>query len=201
MFSGGGESWRGGQMVPLFICSSICKGVWCRHLCKNFESFHSWGIYWFWLHCLLDQGVDSSGDVYRATYSAFRCEKASGTLGIQERMQVGVWMWQTSRLWQSYNFLVTDLSFLFCKKVPFTFLPRDQGDYAQFWDLECHPTAKPQHKSRVRFQLCGTVSLINAESYFFVILLNQSTKSKTFLRYAKSVISAINCVKREGKGH
>ncbi|XP_073728008.1 centrosomal protein of 192 kDa isoform X2 [Misgurnus anguillicaudatus] len=73
------------------------------------------------------KGVDSSGDVYRATYSAFRCEKVSGTLGIQERL-----------------------------KVPFTFLPRDRGDYAQFWDLECHPAAKPQHKSRVRFQLCGT---------------------------------------------
>ncbi|XP_016300149.1 centrosomal protein of 192 kDa isoform X2 [Sinocyclocheilus anshuiensis] len=73
------------------------------------------------------KGVDSSGDVYRATYSAFRCEKVSGTLGIQERM-----------------------------KVPITFLPRDRGDYAQFWDLECHPAAKPQHKSRARFQLCGT---------------------------------------------
>ncbi|XP_056618795.1 centrosomal protein of 192 kDa isoform X1 [Triplophysa dalaica] len=73
------------------------------------------------------KGVDSSGDVYRATYSAFRCEKVSGTLGIQERM-----------------------------KVPFIFLPRDRGDYAQFWDLECHPAARPQHKSRVRFQLCGT---------------------------------------------
>lgn len=36
------------------------------------------------------QGVDSSGDVYRATYSAFRCEKVSGTLGIQERMKVGL---------------------------------------------------------------------------------------------------------------
>lgn len=73
------------------------------------------------------KGVDSSGDVYRATYSAFRCEKVSGSLGIQERM-----------------------------KVPFTFLPRDSGDYAQFWDLEWHPAAKPQHKCRVRFQLCGT---------------------------------------------
>ncbi|XP_051577285.1 centrosomal protein of 192 kDa-like isoform X2 [Myxocyprinus asiaticus] len=73
------------------------------------------------------KGVDTSGDVFRATYSAFRCEKVSGTLGIQERM-----------------------------KVPIIFLPRDSGDYAQFWDLECHPAAKPQHKSRVRFQLCGT---------------------------------------------
>ncbi|XP_052003508.1 centrosomal protein of 192 kDa-like isoform X2 [Xyrauchen texanus] len=73
------------------------------------------------------KGVDSSGDVYRATYSAFRCEKVSGTLGVQESM-----------------------------KIPITFIPRDRGDYAQFWDLECHPVARPQLKGRVRFQLCGT---------------------------------------------
>lgn len=47
--------------------------------------------------------------------------------------------------------------FMFCQ-VPITFLPRDRGDYAQFWDLECHPVSEPQQKSRVRFQLCGTVS-------------------------------------------
>ncbi|XP_040900614.1 centrosomal protein of 192 kDa isoform X2 [Toxotes jaculatrix] len=41
-------------------------------------------------------------------------------------------------------------------KVPITFLPRDQGDYAQFWDLECHPVSEPQQKTRIRFQLCGT---------------------------------------------
>uniref|UniRef100_A0A8B9KIB4 Centrosomal protein 192 n=1 Tax=Astyanax mexicanus TaxID=7994 RepID=A0A8B9KIB4_ASTMX len=75
------------------------------------------------------KGVDGSGDVYRATYSAFRCERVSGMLGVKEKMQV-----------------------------PFTFLPRDGGDYAQFWDLECHPVSKPQHKSCIRFQLCGTVS-------------------------------------------
>ncbi|KAB5586795.1 hypothetical protein PHYPO_G00005640 [Pangasianodon hypophthalmus] len=73
------------------------------------------------------KGVDGSGDVYRATYTAFRCEKMSGMLGVKEKMQV-----------------------------PFTFLPRDGGDYAQFWDLECHPGTKPQQKSRIRFQLCGT---------------------------------------------
>ncbi|XP_072535710.1 centrosomal protein of 192 kDa isoform X2 [Salminus brasiliensis] len=73
------------------------------------------------------KGVDGSGDVYRATYSAFRCEKVSGMLGVKEKMQV-----------------------------PFTFLPRDGGDYAQFWDLECHPVSRPQHKSCIRFQLCGT---------------------------------------------
>lgn len=42
-------------------------------------------------------------------------------------------------------------------QVPFMFLPRDRGDYAQFWDLECHPVSEPQQKDRIRFQLCGTV--------------------------------------------
>ncbi|KAM8847082.1 centrosomal protein of 192 kDa isoform 1-T1 [Synchiropus picturatus] len=73
------------------------------------------------------KGVDSSCDVYRATYTAFRCCRVSGTLGAKEKM-----------------------------KVPFTFLPRDRGDYAQFWDLECHPLSEPQQKTRIRFQLCGT---------------------------------------------
>ncbi|KAL6108707.1 cep192 [Pungitius sinensis] len=73
------------------------------------------------------KGVDSTGDVYRATYTAFRCCRISGTLGPGEKMQV-----------------------------PFTFLPRDRGDYAQFWDLECHPLSEPQQKDRIRFQLCGT---------------------------------------------
>ncbi|XP_026149203.1 centrosomal protein of 192 kDa isoform X2 [Mastacembelus armatus] len=73
------------------------------------------------------KGVDNTGDVYRATYTAFRCSRVSGTLGAHEKMQV-----------------------------PVTFLPRDRGDYAQFWDLECHPVSDPQQKTRIRFQLCGT---------------------------------------------
>ncbi|XP_068179644.1 centrosomal protein of 192 kDa [Antennarius striatus] len=74
------------------------------------------------------KGVDNTGDVYRATYTAFRCSKVfSGTLGAQEKTQV-----------------------------PITFLPRDRGDYAQFWDLECHPLSEPQEKTRIRLQLCGT---------------------------------------------
>uniref|UniRef100_A0A7N8XLD4 Centrosomal protein 192 n=1 Tax=Mastacembelus armatus TaxID=205130 RepID=A0A7N8XLD4_9TELE len=72
------------------------------------------------------KGVDNTGDVYRATYTAFRCSRVSGTLGAHEKMQV-----------------------------PVTFLPRDRGDYAQFWDLECHPVSDPQQKTRIRFQLCG----------------------------------------------
>ncbi|XP_047188931.1 centrosomal protein of 192 kDa isoform X1 [Scophthalmus maximus] len=73
------------------------------------------------------KGVDNTGDVYRATYTAFRCSRVSGTLGAHEKMQV-----------------------------PITFLPRDRGDYAQFWDLECHPVSEPQLKTRGRFQLCAT---------------------------------------------
>ncbi|XP_067093402.1 centrosomal protein of 192 kDa isoform X1 [Osmerus mordax] len=73
------------------------------------------------------KGVDNSGDVYRATYTAFRCSRVSGILGPREKMQV-----------------------------PVTFMPRDRGDYAQFWDLESHSVTDPQHKTRNRFQFCGT---------------------------------------------
>lgn len=48
---------------------------------------------------------------------------------------------------------------LLLSQVPVTFLPRDRGDYAQFWDLECHPLSEPQQKTRIRFQLCGTVRI------------------------------------------
>ncbi|XP_028921319.1 centrosomal protein of 192 kDa isoform X3 [Ornithorhynchus anatinus] len=72
------------------------------------------------------KGVDESGDVYRATYTAFRCSRISGTL-------------------EAYG----------KQKVAITFLPRDQGDYAQFWDLECHPYAEPSMKHTLRFQLSG----------------------------------------------
>uniref|UniRef100_A0A7N8XJ61 Centrosomal protein 192 n=1 Tax=Mastacembelus armatus TaxID=205130 RepID=A0A7N8XJ61_9TELE len=87
------------------------------------------------------KGVDNTGDVYRATYTAFRCSRVSGTLGAHEKMQV-----------------------------PVTFLPRDRGDYAQFWDLECHPVSDPQQKTRIRFQLCvegpqeGDCSLVKTEA-------------------------------------
>ncbi|XP_076992167.1 centrosomal protein of 192 kDa isoform X2 [Tamandua tetradactyla] len=70
--------------------------------------------------------VDQSGDVFRATYAAFRCSPISGVLeshGIQ--------------------------------KVSITFLPRDRGNYAQFWDIECHPLKEPHMKHTLRFQLSG----------------------------------------------
>uniref|UniRef100_A0A8C3IXX4 Centrosomal protein 192 n=1 Tax=Chrysemys picta bellii TaxID=8478 RepID=A0A8C3IXX4_CHRPI len=74
------------------------------------------------------KGVDESGDVYRATYTAFRCSRVSGTLGAHGK-----------------------------EKVAIIFLPRDRGDYAQFWDLECHPLAEPHMKHKLRFQLSGVV--------------------------------------------
>lgn len=72
------------------------------------------------------KGVDETGDVFRATYTAFRCSPISGTLeghGIQ--------------------------------KISIMFLPRDIGDYAQFWDVECHPGKEPHKKHTLRFQLSG----------------------------------------------
>uniref|UniRef100_A0A8C3SV61 Centrosomal protein 192 n=1 Tax=Chelydra serpentina TaxID=8475 RepID=A0A8C3SV61_CHESE len=72
------------------------------------------------------KGVDESGDVYRATYTAFRCSRVSGTLEAHGK-----------------------------EKVAIIFLPRDRGDYAQFWDLECHPLAEPHMKHKLRFQLSG----------------------------------------------
>ncbi|XP_031221807.1 centrosomal protein of 192 kDa isoform X2 [Mastomys coucha] len=72
------------------------------------------------------KGVDENGDVFRATYTAFRCSPISGTLeghGIQ--------------------------------KISIMFLPRDRGNYAQFWDVECHPAKEPHMKHTLRFQLSG----------------------------------------------
>lgn len=110
----------------------------------------------------LSQGVDNSGDVYRATYTAFRCSSVSGTLGAHERVQVGAgvlpgWLRLCAEPSVSVTGVPALILYMFCQ-VPITFLPRDRGDYAQFWDLECHPASEPQQKSRVRFQLCGTVS-------------------------------------------
>uniref|UniRef100_A0A8B9I4S2 Centrosomal protein 192 n=1 Tax=Anser brachyrhynchus TaxID=132585 RepID=A0A8B9I4S2_9AVES len=70
--------------------------------------------------------VDGTDSVYRVTYSAFRCYRVSGTLEAHGK-----------------------------EKVALIFLPRDSGDYSQFWDLECHPVEKPSWKHKLRFQLSG----------------------------------------------
>uniref|UniRef100_A0A8C4UAM3 Centrosomal protein 192 n=1 Tax=Falco tinnunculus TaxID=100819 RepID=A0A8C4UAM3_FALTI len=74
--------------------------------------------------------VDGTGCVYRVTYSAFICSRVSGTLEAHGEEKVAV-----------------------------IFLPRDKGDYTQFWDLECHPVEKPSWKHKLRFQLSGAVAL------------------------------------------
>ncbi|XP_066480532.1 centrosomal protein of 192 kDa [Tiliqua scincoides] len=70
--------------------------------------------------------VDDSGEVYRATYTAFRCSCISGTLEAHGKERVVV-----------------------------SFLPRDRGHYSQFWDLECHPLHKPSQKEKHRLQFSG----------------------------------------------
>ncbi|XP_029446800.1 centrosomal protein of 192 kDa isoform X2 [Rhinatrema bivittatum] len=72
------------------------------------------------------KGVDESGEVYRATYTAFRCSRVSGVLEAHGKQQVA-----------------------------FTFFPRGRGDYSQFWDLEYYPSAEPHLRHKLRFQLCG----------------------------------------------
>ncbi|CAI9536493.1 unnamed protein product [Staurois parvus] len=71
------------------------------------------------------KGVDCS-DIYRATYTVFRCSQVTGMLAALDRL-----------------------------KIPVTFFPKDPGDYTQFWDLECHPILEPHFKHNVRFQMCG----------------------------------------------
>nr|XP_033790035.1 centrosomal protein of 192 kDa isoform X2 [Geotrypetes seraphini] len=73
------------------------------------------------------KGVDESEDVYRATYTVFQCSQVCGMLEAYGKEQVA-----------------------------FSFFPRERGDYAQFWDMECHPSAEPHLKHKLRFQLCGT---------------------------------------------
>uniref|UniRef100_A0A8C2T670 Centrosomal protein 192 n=1 Tax=Coturnix japonica TaxID=93934 RepID=A0A8C2T670_COTJA len=75
---------------------------------------------------LLFSAMDETGSVYRATYSAFRCYRISGTLEAHGK-----------------------------EKVAFMFLPIENGDYSQFWDLECHPVENPSWKHKLRFQLSG----------------------------------------------
>uniref|UniRef100_A0A8C3D6R8 Uncharacterized protein n=1 Tax=Corvus moneduloides TaxID=1196302 RepID=A0A8C3D6R8_CORMO len=70
--------------------------------------------------------VDGSGCVYRVTYSVFRFSHVSGTLEAHGQEKVAV-----------------------------IFLPRDKGDYSQFWDLEYYPVENPSRKHKLKFQLSG----------------------------------------------
>ncbi|KAL8182343.1 UNVERIFIED_CONTAM: hypothetical protein K2H54_053539, partial [Gekko kuhli] len=78
------------------------------------------------------KGVGGSGEVYRATYTAFQCSCSSGMLDVHGK-----------------------------EKVVVTFLPRDRGDYSQFWDLECHPLHEPHLKDKYRLQFSGEGTVEN----------------------------------------
>ncbi|XP_075386005.1 centrosomal protein of 192 kDa isoform X3 [Tenrec ecaudatus] len=94
------------------------------------------------------KGIDESGAVFRATYAAFRCAPVSGML-TSHRIQ----------------------------KVSITFLPRDEGNYAQFWDVECHPLKDSHMKHTLRFQLSG--QSIKGESKPESVCISTNTLIKT----------------------
>ncbi|XP_050747670.1 centrosomal protein of 192 kDa isoform X2 [Gymnogyps californianus] len=93
--------------------------------------------------------VDGTGCVYRVTYSAFRCSRVSGTLEAHGEEKVAV-----------------------------IFLPRDKGDYSQFWDLECHPVEKPSWKHKLRFQLSGAGTKTENETSIVKASASALTKTK-----------------------
>ncbi|XP_054670159.1 centrosomal protein of 192 kDa [Grus americana] len=94
--------------------------------------------------------VDGTGCVYRVTYSAFRCSRVSGTLEAHRE-----------------------------EKVDVIFLPRDNGDYSQFWDLECHPVEKPSWKHKLRLQLSGAGT--KTENETSIVKASASALTKTEL--------------------
>ncbi|XP_043744825.1 centrosomal protein of 192 kDa isoform X4 [Cervus elaphus] len=106
------------------------------------------------------KGVDESGDVFRATYAAFRCSPISGVLeghGVQ--------------------------------KVSIMFLPRDRGDYAQFWDVECHPLKEPHLKHTLRFQLSGHSVRAESEPGISRISTNRLIKIDNLLKLRRQAVS------------
>uniref|UniRef100_A0A8D0FP56 Centrosomal protein 192 n=1 Tax=Strix occidentalis caurina TaxID=311401 RepID=A0A8D0FP56_STROC len=94
--------------------------------------------------------VDGTASVYRVTYSVFRCSRVSGTLEAHREEKVAV-----------------------------VFLPRDKGDYSQFWDLECHPVEKPSWKHKLKFQLSGTGA--KTENEASIVKASASALTKTEL--------------------
>lgn len=100
----------------------------------EFENNGNENVRW-WLTSLAPpyvKGADESGEVYRATYTAFQCSCNSGTLEGHGKEKVAV-----------------------------TFLPRDRGDYSQFWDFECHPLYEPHLKDKHRLHFSGVGSVEN----------------------------------------
>ncbi|XP_048452152.1 centrosomal protein of 192 kDa [Rhincodon typus] len=101
--------------------------------------------------------VDESGDIYRATYTVFRCSRLSGTLQALSK-----------------------------EKLPIMFMPRDKGDYSQFWDLECRLAAEPHRKHKIQFQLHGAGSKAK-ESSKETDSATKLVKTETAMKTRKSI--------------
>ncbi|XP_014437849.1 centrosomal protein of 192 kDa isoform X2 [Tupaia chinensis] len=106
------------------------------------------------------KGVDDSGDIFRATYAAFRCSPISGILESHE-----------------------------IQKVSITFLPRDKGNYAQFWDVECHPLKEPHMKHTLRFQLSGQSVRAENESESTSISMDTLVKIDNLVKSRRRAVS------------
>ncbi|KAG8505180.1 Centrosomal protein of 192 kDa [Galemys pyrenaicus] len=106
------------------------------------------------------KGVDESGDVFRATYAAFMCFPVSGVL-------------------ESHG----------TQKVSITFLPRDRGDYAQFWDVECHHLKEPHLKHTLRFQLSGQSVKSKNESEISSVFTNTLIKVNNMVKPRRRAVS------------
>nr|XP_060628711.1 centrosomal protein of 192 kDa [Anolis sagrei ordinatus] len=117
---------------------SLCfPETWCGETAEKYLEIENNGdenVKWFLASFAPPyvKGVDESGEVFRATYTAFRCSSLSGSIEAHGK-----------------------------EKVVVTFLPRDRGQYSQFWELECHPFHKPHMKDKHRLQFCGMGILLN----------------------------------------
>lgn len=69
------------------------------------------------------------------------------------------------------------------------FLPRDRGDYAQFWDVECHPLKEPHLKHTLRFQLSGHSVRAESEPGISRISANSLIKIDNLLKLRRQAVS------------
>ncbi|XP_062933366.1 centrosomal protein of 192 kDa isoform X4 [Cynocephalus volans] len=79
-------------------------------------------------------------------------------------------------------------------KVSITFLPRDRGDYAQFWDAECHPLKEPHMKHMLRFQLSGQSVKGENESEGACVSMATLAKIDNLVKPRRQAVSAASAL-------
>ncbi|XP_057555757.1 centrosomal protein of 192 kDa isoform X3 [Hippopotamus amphibius kiboko] len=141
------------------------------------------------------KGVDESGDVFRATYAAFRCSPISGVLeshGVQKRKEHFLThsVRPSSPCYQNQAKISHEKeNYRLISLVSVTFLPRDRGNYAQFWDVECHPLKEPHLKHTLRFQLSGHSVKAEREPENSRISTNSLIKIDNLLKPRRQAVS------------